>query len=173
MEEWKDVNGFGGTIQVSNTGKVRSMGTRTHPQHEYVQRLSCWGYPVVHLNIRGTNKTLRVHRLVAESFIPNPYNKPQVNHINGDKTDNRVENLEWVTRSENCIHREKVIWGGQHPSGRRRRKVICLDTGEIFDSLHDANYSVFGRRSNDIGIAIKRGLSCGGKRWAYLGVKED
>jgi hypothetical protein len=64
-------------------------------------------------NIMG--KKYLVHRLVAQSYIPNPENKKEVNHINGDKLDNRVENLEWVTRQENLFHRDKIIktciWG--------------------------------------------------------------
>ena len=167
MIEWRDVPEFDGIIQVSNTGLVRSAGTKTHPPHEYTQSLSCWGYPRVHINLNGKNKNLVVHRMVAKAFIPNPENKKQVNQNNGNKTDNRVENLEWCTPSENCQHRERVIWNGAHPSGRRKRKVVCLDTGEEFESLHDANYSVYGRRSNNIGIAIKQGSLCRGQRWAY------
>ena len=172
MVEWRDVSGFNGVVQVSNTGKVRSTGTKTCPPHEYVQTLSCWGYPRVHIHLGNVNKNMVVHRLVAKAFIPNPKNKKQVNHINGDKTDNRVENLEWCTASENCRHRERVIWKGEHRSGKKKRRVICLDTGEIFESLHDANYYIFGRKSNDIGIAIKRGFLCGGKRWAYVKEKD-
>jgi len=78
--------------EIIRNGKVRKVGvTRT-------------GYQSVVLCKNGVMKNYRVHRLVAEAFIPNPDNKPHVNHINGDKTDNRVENLEWVTQSENMQH---------------------------------------------------------------------
>lgn len=168
MVEWKDVKEFNGIVQVSNTGRVRSVGTKTHPPHEYVQRLSCWGYPSIHIHLGGINKNIVVHRLVAKAFIPNPENKPQVNHINGNKADNRIENLEWCTASENSKHREEKIWNGEHLGGRKKRPVINLDTGEVFPSVKEATYRMFGRRANDVGKAIKNSYLCGGSRWDYV-----
>lgn len=160
--------GTNGLVQVSNTGRVRSLGIKGRPAHEYKLCLDGWGYPIVSLSLWGTRKNVKVHRLVAMNFVPNPDGKSQVNHKNGDKTDNRAENLEWVTPSENCKHREDIVCKGEHPSGKKKRKVICISTGEIFDSVHAANIYALGRKGDDISRAIKYNFNCGGKRWAYM-----
>lgn len=102
MEEWKDIKGYEGLYQVSNQGRIRSFWHRRKGVDCLVQT-SVYGYKYVTLH-KEKQRTFRVHRLVAEAFIPNPEGKPQVNHINGDKGDNRVTNLEWCTGSENMIH---------------------------------------------------------------------
>lgn len=130
MEVWKDIPGYEGYYQVSNQGRVRNIKRgRVKKPHKQ----GC-GYLQTMLSIQAVRTHPLVHRLVAEAFIPNPYNKPQINHKNGDKTDNRVDNLEWCTASENIIHRHREL--GQ--PGGRSKAVICLTTGESYKSAKAA-----------------------------------
>ncbi len=103
MEEiWRNIKGFEGLYQVSNFGRIKSLNYR-HTKKERIMKLSVnnCGYLYVNFHIEGKNRVYMVHRLVAETFIPNPKGYKQVNHINEDKTDNRVENLEWCTAKYN------------------------------------------------------------------------
>jgi hypothetical protein len=105
MEEeiWKDVVGYEGKYKVSNKARIWSnLSKRYLKQIEYI------GYMSVILYFNSKNRTEKVHRLMAKAFIPNPENKPQVNHLNGIKNDNRLENFEWVTNSENQLHALRI-----------------------------------------------------------------
>ena len=110
-EEWKDIEGYEGLYQVSNTGKIKSLD-RVFPIKIKGRVLKTFnsavtkngGYPTVTLSVHGKKRKIMVHRAVAIAFLGESKNKPQVNHINGKKYDNKVENLEWVTPSENHIH---------------------------------------------------------------------
>lgn len=114
-EKWLEIEGFEGYYEVSSLGNIRSIDRlvkkRGHlvPQYsKYITKtLNYNGYYKVTLCKEGKKFTKRLHRLVALAFIKNPKEKPQVNHKNGIKTDNRVVNLEWVTASENLYHAVK------------------------------------------------------------------
>lgn len=113
IEEWRDITGYEGLYQVSNLGRVRSLD-------RYVEsKIICKsfikgkilntsfqknGYVVITLSKSGKRKQFKIHRLVAQAFISNFENKPEVNHKDGDKTNNCSDNLEWVTRKENNQH---------------------------------------------------------------------
>lgn len=111
MEIWKDVNGFEGYFQISNYGRVKQLerevwnGYAWFTKKEKMLKISYRkAYPSVRFYIDNKVYWKSVHRLIAEAFIPNPHNKSEVNHINGIKTDFNIDNLEWVTRSENQLH---------------------------------------------------------------------
>jgi hypothetical protein len=109
MEIWKSIKGYEGLYEVSDEGRIKSLShidKRGRLRFESIlkDRLSDRGYCSCVLYNNGKSKPFKVHRLVANSFIENNFNKPDINHIDGDKKNNRIDNLEWVTKSENCKH---------------------------------------------------------------------
>ena len=110
MEEWRDVAGFEGLYEVSNLGNVRSVHKPDGRRGRLLKpnRLR-QGYLQVTLYLDGKPHWRKVHRLVGFAFIDNPFGKPDINHKNGIKHDNRAENLEWVTKSENGLHAFRVL----------------------------------------------------------------
>jgi hypothetical protein len=110
-EIWVDVEGYEGLYQVSNLGRVRTVErvverpTGNFKQKQFILKEQKNGdYCVARLTKEGKRKIYCVHQLVAKAFIPNPENKPEVNHKDLDKSNNCVDNLEWATRSENMKH---------------------------------------------------------------------
>ena len=148
-EIWKPIRGYEGEYDVSNYGRVRCRGffqrttdgkmIRMNPRL-LTQQVSKSGYPRVEISKQGIQKKYSVHRLVAEAFIPNPNNKPYVNHIDSNRANARAENLEWVTASENLIHAYK--YGHFNPDPTRmidsRKRKIMRDDGKIFLSVVEA-----------------------------------
>ena len=135
-EIWKDIKGYEGMYQVSNLGRVRSLKYRDkkgiHILKEYTNKN---GYKVIDLYFKG-KKTCNIHRLVAKAFIPNPNNLPQVNHMDGNKTNNNINNLEWCSIKDNAIHAYKI---GLYKSKKiGKRPVYCKEENKYFESCSEA-----------------------------------
>lgn len=168
-EEWRPVVGFEGCYSVSNLGRVRNEArfvNRLNTQVKIPQRiLKPLGsrYLSVSLWVNGVSYSKLVHRLVAEAFIPNPDNLPEVNHKDLNILNCRADNLEWVTSSKNhnhgLAHREK---GKPY-----RRQVKCLDTQEIFSSISAAGRSV-DADATQIVESIEAQRCCKGMTFVYV-----
>lgn len=126
MEVWKDIKGYEGLYQVSNEGRIKSLGGDRYKAIRILNgNISEQGYNRVNLFKDGKPKTFNIHRLVAEAFIPNPENKPCIDHCNTIRNDNRVENLKWCTYSENI----------QNPITIKRMS----DTGKLLNATRKRN----------------------------------
>lgn len=146
MEEiWKDITGYEGSFEVSNLGNFRSKDRfvpcrwghmRKYPGKSLKTETIVEGYQRIVLMKNAIKRRYMCHRLVAQEFIPNPENKPYINHINGDKSDNRVINLEWCTQSENELHSHRVL-GNTMKGKTYSRKVLCSSTNEVFSSMSE------------------------------------
>ena len=176
-EIWKPIEGTDGKYEVSNTGKIRSMNYRmTGKAKELAYQLDSKGYPRIRIkNKVFPHQTFKIHREVAKAFIPNQDNKPQVNHKNGCKTDNRAENLEWVTNKENADHAmnndlwNNVLAASSKNNDKRKTAIIAINirTGErlYFGSMSDAERAIGTKHINAV-ISGKR-KQASGYRFMY------
>ena len=152
MEKY-NIKNFDG-YKITKDGKIWS-----DTYDRFISTRICNGYMLVSMD----SKSYAIHRVVAQQFIPNPDNKPYVNHINSDKTDNRVENLEWVTQKENCAVHGKQI---SHP-----KKVVQMDmTGKElnkYNSLIEAGKAIGFSASAISKAVLGINNSAGGYLWTY------
>ena len=181
METWKDIKGYEGYYQASTLGRIRSLdrktvsaiknNTQVTKKGKMIKlNLKRNGYLVFDASKQNIKKTKTVHRIIAETFIFND-NKPAVNHINANKTDNRVENLEWVTMKENTNHASSLNLMGNHTN----KKIKCVGNNMIFDSstkaavwLNETKYN-YTKNIKCMGRNIR--ACCVGKRKSAFGYK--
>lgn len=174
-EVWKDIKGYEGMYQVSSYGRVKSVNREISQQKDgtYFSRkmksrilktqIINSGYELVNLSKNGIRDARTVHRLVAEAFVQKENGRDDVNHIDGNKTNNLVDNIEWVSRSENVQH------SYDHLTRKSKGKnVKCIDTGEVFRSVAEA-----ARKKKLSRVAISHSLngrseSSGGCKWEYV-----
>lgn len=162
MEQWKHIPGYEGSYMVSSYGRVKSF--KNNKERILKPGKNSSGYLNITLYKNDLPHYYRAHRLVAIAFLPNPENKNQVNHINGIKTDNRLENLEWATNKENIQHAYRTglkdNLGEKHSNSKLTTKqvlVIRKDTRphRVIAKDYDVTHALIGK--------IKRG-----KTWNHI-----
>ena len=207
IEVWKDVKNYEGYYIVSSMGKVKSLDRivlgKNGASYFRSGKLKSsvtnkWGYLQVLLSKNNKQKLCLIHRLVAEVFIPNPENKPHIDHINTDKKDNRVENLRWATRSENMnnpLTKEKCreMNKGKHRSEETKKKisesgkgrilseeskkkigkgngkpVYCIELDKIFESTCEASRELGISQSSISLVCRGKRKTAGGYHWEYV-----
>ena len=177
-EVWKDVVGYEGLYKVSNCGRVWSC-RRNKLRKQQITK----GYKMVNLKVDGKSKVFSVHRLVALAFIENPNNKREVNHIDENKTNNHISNLEWVTSKENSNwgNRNKKISefvtanpvkktrNGKVVSSRKIKQIDMI-TGEVirvYDSVTEASKINGYHQGNISSCCTGKSKSSMGFKWEY------
>lgn len=186
IEVWKPVVGYEGLYEVSNLGNVRSVDSVRIIHNQYGEHLGKYkgrirkpskdndGYLHVKLSCQCIQKAFMIHRLVAEAFMPNPDNLPEVNHINEDKTDNRVENLSWVSHIQNINHASRNQRVAETLKNRSdcSKRVAQYTLGGVLVAIYPSIMEVYrqkGYNSASISMACNnKRKSAYGYYWNYL-----
>lgn len=160
-EIWKDIQGYGGKYQVSNLGRVRSILRNKI----LIPKKTKKGYLRIRLYENNHCKNIVIHRLVAFAFIPNPENKPQVNHKDGNKENNCVSNLEWCSCYENFWHANK------HNLTRFKWRPVALMKNGIVIQRFESQTKAFKETKSKYGnpqYRATKGSHCGEYYWVFI-----
>ena len=172
QEIWKDIKGYEGHYQVSDLGKVKSIIFKnnicTIPREKILNQYSSAGNRMyVDLYDNGQRKRKTVHRLVAQTFIPNPENKPEVNHIDGNPKNNLVTNLEWNTRKENMKHAYENNLNNLKECNKTKAKKIIRNDGKIYNSAYSAAQDIGATVFSIRDVLKNRIHTCKGYKFEY------
>lgn len=160
MEEWKDIKGYEGKYQISNLGRVKSLNYNNTKESKLLHQSLINNYYSVYLWKRGKGKQYRIHRLVAIHFIDNPDNLPEVNHIDENKLNNRVDNLEWCNRKYNCNYGNR--------NKKLSRPIQCIETGIIYPSILQTGKQTEINNYHIGDVARGKRHTAGGYHWRYV-----
>lgn len=167
MEEWKDIEGYEGLYKISSRGRVLSY-PRKGSYHEprcLTIKLDTHGYQIVDLYKNGKGKRKKVHRLVAQAFIPNPQKKKTVNHKDGNPKNNCVDNLEWATQKENNLHCINILKNRFKPVASYNKNGNLV---KQYESVTEAADDVGAQKTNIVKACRGQIKSCAGLVWRYL-----
>lgn len=176
VEVWKPVKDYEGIYEISNIGRVRSKHKHTKSKDGIIkERKTRNGYCHVELWKNGTGVDRYIHRLVALAFIPNPNNLPEINHKDENPSNNCVDNLEWCDRTYNNNygnHYKKMVEtrGDKYVGANacHRRRVMCVETGEIFETIRSASRIINVNQAHISNCCRGKRNKCGGYHWKYI-----
>ena len=182
-EEWKDIKGYEGLYQISNLGRVKSLA-RTYSHHNrYTHVIKHIQEKILKPQLRGQylkvtllkhnhRKQVSVHKLVAETFIPNPDKLPMVNHKDEDKLNNNINNLEWCNSTYNSNYgtRNTKISKLLTNNKKRSKQVLCVETDTIYPSTREAERQTGIRNDHIVQVCnhTKHYKTAGGFHWKYV-----
>lgn len=161
IEKWKRIDGYENLYEVSNLGRIKSL----YSNKILKPVIESSGYNQVTLVKNKQKKKYYIHRLVCLHFLENPHNFKEINHIDGNKSNNCIINLEWCNRQYNVNHSVKIL---KRQLGKRI-KVKCIETGQVFDSLTKAA-QFYHQHSTNLSSLLRRGKckTFAGYHWKYV-----
>lgn len=168
-EEWRDISGYEGIYQVSNLGRVKSLVNGGQSRLNGKERIlkpgeNKYGYLSVNLCKYGNRKMFKIHRLVAQAFLSNSENFPEVNHKDENPKNNHSSNLEWCDRKYNCNYGTR----NERMRKTKSKKVICIETNFTYESVNEASRQTGFDKGNISKCCLGKSKTTGGYHWKYI-----